>query len=221
MMADKKIKIVDGQMYEYELYNLVDPYSDILKQKLEPFDFNNQSINAKYLAVSLIETMVKYRGVGLSANQVGLPYRVFVMGAEKVGFACFNPEILESHGEDNFEEGCLSFPGLFLPIKRPSSVKVRYTDFNGVTKEETFIGFTARIFQHEFDHLEGIVHLNKVSPIVLERGKKKVKSNLKKLNKQRKAFELERNIKSPESKTQSQVTINETPRPTTFEYKAG
>jgi peptide deformylase len=90
-MSEKKIKFVDGQTYDYEIYNRIDPYSDILKQKLEPFDFNNPPIAPRYLAVSLIETMVKYRGVGLAANQVGLPYRVFVMGAEKVGFACFNP----------------------------------------------------------------------------------------------------------------------------------
>jgi peptide deformylase len=140
--------------------------------------------------------MVKYRGVGLSANQVGLPYRVFVMGAEKVGFACFNPEILETNGEDKFDEGCLSFPGLFLPIKRPSSVKVRYTDMNGVTKEETFGGFTARIFLHEFDHMEGVVYTSKISPIILERSKRKVKNNIKKLEFQKKAFEIQRKLES-------------------------
>jgi len=193
-MSEKKIKFVDGHMYSYELYDLVDKYSPILKQKLEPFDFTNPPVDPKYLAISLIETMVKYRGVGLSANQVGLPYRVFVMGAKDVGFACFNPEILKSYGEEKFEEGCLSFMGLFLPITRPSSVKVRYIDFNGETKEETFNGFTARIFQHEFDHLEGISHLDRVSPVVLERARAKVKKNIKLIEKQRKAAELQQKI---------------------------
>lgn len=180
-MAEKKIKFVDGNMYEYEIYDLIDPYSDILRTKLDLFDFNSPPIQPRYLAISLIETMVKNRGVGLAANQCGLPYRVFVMGAEKVGFACFNPEILESYGEEKMEEGCLSFKGLYLPIKRASTIKVRYTDMNGVTKEETFSGLTARIFLHEYDHLEGIVFTSKVSPIVLERSKRKVKSNLKRI----------------------------------------
>lgn len=188
-MGEKKIKFVDGNMYEYEVYDLVDGYSDSLKQKLEPFDFSNPPINPRYLAVSLIETMVKYRGVGLSANQVGLPYRVFVMGAEKVGFACFNPEILETSGDELFEEGCLSFPGMFLPIRRPSSVKVRYIDMNGQTREETFSGFTARIFLHEYDHMEGITYTNKCSAIKVDRAKKKIKNNLKRLNLEKRAFE--------------------------------
>jgi len=196
----KKIKFAQGQMYEYEIYNLVEAHSPILKQKMPYFDFNNAPINPKFLAISLIETMVKNRGVGLSANQVGLPYRVFVMGAEKVGFACFNPEIIESSGIDSFDEGCLSYPGLFLPIKRASKIKVRYTDFNGINKEETFTGFTARIFQHEYDHLEGICHLSRSSPIHLEKAKRKVKSNIKKLEEQRKAFELQRKQELPKPK---------------------
>jgi peptide deformylase len=214
MMGAKKIKFQDGQMYEYEIYDLVDPHSSILKQKLEPFDFANPPINPKYLAVSLIETMVKNRGVGLSANQVGLPYRVFVMGAEKVGFACFNPEIIETHGEDTFEEGCLSFPGLFIPVKRPATVKLRYTDYNGITKEETFAGFTARITLHEFDHLDGICYINKVSPIVLERSKRKVKSNLKKIQKEKRAFELEQKNLQRDKATSDPNTQ----KPTIFQY---
>jgi len=101
-MSDKKIKFVDGQMYEYEIYNLVDCYDPILSEKLEPFDFNNPPVVPRYLAVSLIETMVANRGVGLAANQVGLPYRVLVMGAENVGFACFNPEILSVEREETY-----------------------------------------------------------------------------------------------------------------------
>lgn len=190
-MGEKKIKFVDNQMYSYEIYDLVDEYSDILKQKLEPFDFNNPPVPPRDLAISLIETMAKNRGVGLAANQVGLPYRVFVMGVQNVGFACFNPEILEATGDDKFDEGCLSFPGLFLPIKRPSTVKVRYTDMNGITKEETFSGFTARIFLHEYDHMEGIVYTSKVSPFVVDRSKRKVKGNIKKLEAQKKLLEIQ------------------------------
>jgi peptide deformylase len=180
-MAEKKIKFVDGQMYEYEVYNFVDQYSDILAQRIEPFDFTNPPIEPRYLAVSLIETMVQNRGIGLAANQVGLPYRVFVMGAQNVAFACFNPEILETEGEETIHEGCLSFPGLYLKVKRPFRIKVRYIEMNGNTKEVMFEGLTARIFQHELDHLNGVKFTSLVGPAALDIAKQKVKKNLKKL----------------------------------------
>jgi len=180
-MSDKKIKFVDGQMYEYEIYNFVDSYSDVLAQKTEPFDFNNPPVPPRYLAVSLIETMVQNRGIGLAANQVGLPYRVFVMGAQNVAFACFNPEILETEGEETVHEGCLSFPGLYLKVTRPFKIKVRYTEMNGNEKEVTFEGLTARIFQHELDHLNGVKFTSLVGPVALDIAKQKVKKNLKKM----------------------------------------
>jgi peptide deformylase len=180
-MSDKKIKFVDGQMYEYEIYNFVDSYSDVLAQKTESFDFNNPPVPPRYLAVSLIETMVQNRGIGLAANQVGLPYRVFVMGAQNVAFACFNPEILETEGEETVHEGCLSFPGLYLKVKRPFKIKVRYTEMNGNTKDVMFDGLTARIFQHELDHLNGVKFTSLVGPAALDIAKQKVKKNLKKM----------------------------------------
>jgi peptide deformylase len=180
-MSDKKIKFVDGQMYEYEIYNLVDCYDPILSEKLEPFDFNNPPVVPRYLAVSLIETMVANRGVGLAANQVGLPYRVLVMGAENVGFACFNPEILSVEREETVQESCLSFQGLFLKVKRPYRIEVKYTDMAGVTQQRFFEGLTARIFQHELDHLNGVKFTSLVGPAALDIAKQKVKKNLKKM----------------------------------------
>jgi peptide deformylase len=224
-MSEKKFKVVNGETYEYVLYKRVDPNSDILKQKLEPFNFSKPPVNPRELAVSLIETMVKYRGVGLAANQVGLPYRVFVMGAEKVGFACFNPEILERSGEEIIEEGCISFPGLYLKIPRAASINVRYTDMNGVTKEERFDGLTARIFQHELDHLDGICYTSKVSRLVLERAKEKVKINLKKVNKLKKAYEDLNQLKEKSEKLSNKIQkITEAPKketPAVFEYNVG
>jgi peptide deformylase len=216
-MTETKHKVANGITYEYTLYDKVDPHADILKQKLEPFDFANPPTNPRRLAISLIETMVKYRGVGLSANQVGLPYRVFVMGAEKVGFACFNPEILESYGEETMEEGCISFPGLYLKIKRAASIKVRYTDMNGETKEEVFSGFTARIFQHELDHLNGTVYTSKVSRTVLERAKDKVKTNLKKVTRMQETFKLQQEMKKEPTPA---VSTNPETLPNVFTYSA-
>jgi peptide deformylase len=187
VVTDRKIKYVNGQTYEYEIYKLIDQYDPFLKQKsAEAVDFSSESqkVFARYLAVSLIETMKQHRGIGLAANQVGLPYRVFVMGSEGVGFAFFNPEILEVTGEDKFKEGCLTFPGLFLPVTRPATVKIRYQDMNGETKEESFTGLSARIVLHEYDHLEGHVFTDRVSRVILERERGKVKKNLKTLKAQ-------------------------------------
>lgn len=180
-MGEKKIKLVDGQMYEYEVYDFVDSYDSILAQKAESFNFDNPPIAPRYLAVSLIETMAKRRGIGLAANQVGLPYRVFVMGMENIAFACFNPEIVRTQGEETVHEGCLSFPGLYLKVKRPYKIDVRYTDMNGVMQDKTFEGLTARIFQHELDHLNGVKFTSLVSSTSLDIARQKVKKNLKKL----------------------------------------
>lgn len=180
-MSEKKVKFVNGEMYEYELYDLVDCYDSGLSTQLESFDFNNPPVAPRYLAVSLIETMVANRGLGLAANQVGLPYRVLVMGAENVGFACFNPEILSVEGEETTQEGCLSFPGLFLKVKRPYRIEVKYTDMAGVVQQKIFEGLTARIFQHELDHLNGVKFTSLVGPAALDIAKQKVKKNLKKM----------------------------------------
>jgi peptide deformylase len=182
----KQLKIVKGQVYDYELYNLVDNQDPILLTKLSPYIFDtNPKDHAKYVAISLLETMKHNNGVGLAANQCGLPYRVFVVGAEGVGFAFFNPEILETTGEVMFEEGCLSYKGLFLPIRRPETVRIKYQDFNAEWQEKTFTGFTARIVLHEYDHMEGIVFVNKVPRLILDRAKMKVGKNLKILSRQR------------------------------------
>ena len=189
----KKIIYVNGQMYEYEEYKLVDRYDPILKTKLEPYVFRNEK-DARYLAVSMLDTMHRNMGVGLAANQVGLNHRLFVIGAEGVGFAFFNPVILGTEGTDMFDEGCLSFPGLYLPVKRPAVVTIKYTDMNGKDKEQTFAGLSARTILHEYDHLEGIVYTSLVSPIILEREKRKVKSNIKRLHEQYIRLEKQRII---------------------------
>src|ERR1039458_4907005 len=154
----KKIKFINSEMYEYEVYKVVDIYASILKVPCEPFNFSAPQIDPKLLTNSLVETMVTNYGIGLASNQIGVPYRVFAMGGNQVAWACFNPEILDPGTEiDAFEEGCLSAPGLFLKINRPSVIKVRFFDFNGAQKEETYSGLSAKIFQHELDHLNGIV----------------------------------------------------------------
>lgn len=151
------------------IYDLVKPDHPLLSKVLEPFDFSTPPINPFELANNLIETMVHYRGIGLSSNQCGLPYRVFVLWSNPTK-VCFNPRIIDQTSEEiKLEEGCLTFPNLFIPLKRPSVIKVRYQDAAGETINEKFVGMTARAFQHELDHLNGIVYTSHANPIHLNR----------------------------------------------------
>lgn len=170
------VKYVDGNMLDYTIYELVNPYDKVLWTKTEQFDFNRPPMLPRQLATSLLHTMGKYGGIGLSANQVGLPYRVFVMGHGTTFYCCFNPEIVESVGEsDKYSEGCLTYPGLFLKVKRATRIKLRWTDENRQQREETFDGFTARVVQHEMEHLDGTCFTKSVSPIKLQQAKDKVR----------------------------------------------
>jgi peptide deformylase len=156
------------------VYELVKPDHPLLSTKLENFDFANPPIDPIELAKNLTETMLKNNGLGLSANQCGLPYRVFVIANNPV-MACFNPRIIDesSQTEIALEEGCLSYPYLYLKVKRPRMIKVRYTMPNGETVTEKFDGLTARVFLHEMDHMDGINFTTKVHCYHLDKALKK------------------------------------------------
>ena len=118
------------------------------------------NLDRSKLSYTLTENMFHYNGVGLSANQIGIDERVFVMISDmdtQETITCFNPKIVkESKDTIVMEEGCLSYPELFLDIPRPSSVVVKYEDEGKEVHKTKLIGFIARIFQHEYDHMEGI-----------------------------------------------------------------
>ena len=202
----KKMKFIGSEIFEYEVFKIRDIYDPILKQVSPIFDFSSPPIDPKFLANSLMETMVHHYGIGLAAPQCGLLYRAFSMGGNKTGAICFNPEILSTEGEDYFEEGCLSASGLFLKIKRPTIIKVRYSEFSGVVKEETFTGLTAKIFAHELDHLNGVVFTSLVNTFHLDRAKKKVKRNLKLLAAQREKADTDRLVQERVDTVIAQVT---------------
>lgn len=156
------------------IMNIEPGSSSALKQQLIPFDFNNEEgLTAQYLYETLRDTMCKNNGIGLAANQIGLPYRVFVMGnpSDPDGvIGVFNPVLVDIIGEESYyEEGCLSFPGLYIKIKRPSAIRVRFTTHDGVTDTIKFDGMTARIFLHEYDHLEGKLFTERAHSLHLER----------------------------------------------------
>jgi peptide deformylase len=118
----------------------------------------------------MFELMDRRFGIGLAAPQIGDPYRMFVMKHSVHGpIGIYNPEIVETTGSVSMEEGCLTFPLLYMIMTRPEIVKVRYTKTDGVTVvEETLSGIDARCFLHEYDHLQGVLFVNLVSDFKLK-----------------------------------------------------
>jgi peptide deformylase len=180
----RNLKYVNGNLIEYEVLKLVDFYDPILRQPTIPWDFKNRKgSEAEYIAYSLVETMTAYGGLGLSANQVGLKDRVCVINMGSEAWLMFNPEIIESSlVPAQYSEGCLSYPGLYIKCNRSNHIKVRFQAAYGEVLEKQLDGLTAVCVQHEIDHLNGIVYTDKISPINLEKAKRKVKTNLKKMS---------------------------------------
>ena len=132
-----------------------------------------------------IEKMIQFMkdsdGVGLSAPQIGINLNYFVMAQGDESFACINPKILKvSQDNVTLQEGCLSFPGMFLDIERPSTVTTAFLDANGDLQAHEFQGMWSRIFMHEYDHLCGKLFTQYVGSVKLGRARSKAK----KLNKQ-------------------------------------
>lgn len=136
---------------------------------------------ADELELDMIRCMVDNRGIGLAANQIGITKRVFVMGSYNISgfpqpFAVFNPVILASNQESKLDkEGCLSYPDLFLRIKRPSSIQVAYQNSKGDMIESRLDGYLAKCFQHELDHLDGICFVDRISKLKLQFAMKKLR----------------------------------------------
>ncbi len=183
-------KILQAKKEEKRLLPLIKPSDPRLLMQIAPFiDDTLKEFNFKdrvELSKVMYDTMVKYGGIGLSANQVGLPYRMFIMGGHpsiengKIR-SVFNPLINDVSKETvSMKEGCLSFPFLFLSITRPKWCSVKYTDQHGKEIEETLHGMNARIFQHENEHMNGYVFTDLVSKFKLERAKESRKKMLKK-----------------------------------------
>lgn len=137
----------------------------ILLSTPDPFDFSGPQ-NGEMLANMMIDRMKELGGIGLSANQVGLNTRMFVMGVGETTYAIFNPEIIELNSElVSVDEGCLSFPGIYMKVSRPRCAVVRYQNAKGETITEEFTGLTARIFLHEYDHMVGKTFKDRVSKL--------------------------------------------------------
>lgn len=158
-----------------DLQELVPHTDPILREVIPEFDFSAPPEDPIKIARQVADAMIWYKGVGLSANQIGLRYRAFAMRTNPV-IVCFNPRIVFAQPETKeMEEGCLSFPGIGVKVKRFDTIRVRYQEPNGNFVNKPFVGMTARIFQHETDHLNGILFTDELSRLNLERTLKKAK----------------------------------------------
>ena len=154
-----------------KLLNEDDP---ILKQPAEHWDFENH-VNAAVIEREMLELMRASNAIGLAGNQVGLLRRVFVMkltDGREIG--CFNPYIMYGDNDKiEGEEGCLSFPNLWLKVKRDNKISAMYLDNTGKRCIIELEGLDARCFQHELDHLDGITFTEYVSDLKLKMARKK------------------------------------------------
>ena len=164
-------------------FKLISPEADILNKPLPEFkdEVLPEGFTRTKIAEDLFVAMKQFGGIGLSANQVGLPYRMFVMGGHQdmedgKARACWNPEIIEFSEETILlSEGCLTYPLLFLQVSRPKTCKVKYTDNDGKEHIEDLDHMPSRVFQHEFDHMNGTDFTKLVSKFKLDRAKEKVR----------------------------------------------
>jgi peptide deformylase len=123
----------------------------------------------KNLVAKLKMTMKLYNGIGLSANQCGIFQRVFVIGTEHFQIACINPKVVAQSEELSREnEGCLSFPGMFMKIERPTWVDAEFYDETGAFKQLRLEGLTAKCFLHELDHMNGVKFVEHAGPLAIQ-----------------------------------------------------
>lgn len=140
----------------------------LLKQRSQPIsEFDDE---LRQLAENMAETMYDAPGVGLAAPQVGVLKRLIVLDCSSADepadlILAVNPEIIAREGESLEEEGCLSVPGFFANVKRAARVRMRYQDVGGRTLERDAEGLLAVCVQHEIDHLEGILFVDRLSPL--------------------------------------------------------
>lgn len=169
LIEDWKCELVDPRDPALHRTATVDPFSgnvDWAEREQEMFNLMHQKL-----------------GVGLAAPQVGSSYNMFVMTHSFLGdIGVYKPEILETEGEVDIEEGCLTWPLLFIHVKRPAKVKVQFYKNDGETKVEMWMdGIDARCFLHEYDHLQGVNFIDIVSDFKLQRAKEKREKRFKKL----------------------------------------
>lgn len=154
-----------------KLLEETDPF---LKEVADPWDFEVDG-DPSELILEMGKIMLINIGIGLAAMQVGVKKRLFIMGNDMQIVSYINPEIIAGYGDEVGPEGCLSFPQLYLKVRRFTEIRVRYQNVKGEFNEEVLTGLAARVFQHEYDHLDGICFVTRVGSLSLLRAKQKRK----------------------------------------------
>lgn len=164
---------------------LYDENLPMLRSKIPEYQESLPNVNMTNLIKRMKMTMKKFGGIGLSANQCGIFTRVFVIGTDQFTITCINPKIIESSEEmvkDN--EGCLTYPGLYVKIKRPKWIIAEFTNENGELIQQKFEGLTARCFLHELDHMNGIRFVEHVGNVSIRLAKQRQEKYIKKMQRQ-------------------------------------
>ena len=148
----------------------------VLYQVAEPWNFESEG-SPLPLVKDLAKVMIEQGGIGLAAPQIGWSKRVFVMGNPDKLIACINPTFysVDGGGLELGLEGCLSFPHLWLRVKRHLNINAQYYDVEGNIVEVPYTGIMSRVYQHEYEHLEGICFTSKVSKFALEQATRRQK----------------------------------------------
>ena len=183
----KELKLIPPN--DPRVQSAIAPFTDELLKE-EGFKDRQELVDCMFLV------MKKFGGIGLTCNQVGLPFNMFVAGGHEgiekgMAFAMFNPMIV-SLGEEKIrmKEGCLTYPFMFIDIERPRKCVIKYEDKDGDTKEVHLDGIMSRICQHEYDHIIGRNFTENVSKLKLDMAKKKAMKQIKRMEEYRKFNKL-------------------------------
>ena len=159
----------------------------LLKEVMPEYTGEIPSFELMELIKRLKMTRKTYNGIGLSANQCGIKFRCFIIGHNDWDIVFINPKVIATSAEIKLDnEGCLSYPGLYVRITRPTWVDVEYTNELGKIVSTRLDGLTARCYLHELDHMNGIKFIEHVGPLALKIAKEKQAKRIKKHLRQRK-----------------------------------
>jgi peptide deformylase len=153
-------------------------YGDpVLRRRAKPVEAVTPDI--KRMIADMVDTMYDEVGLGLAAPQVGISLRLMVVGDDegREARALINPVIAEQGGEIVAEEGCLSIPGVFAPVRRAEWVRLEAQDDAGRPVSITARGLRARVFQHEMDHLDGVLFIDRLDPVTRDRIKRRIRKD--------------------------------------------
>jgi peptide deformylase len=137
--------------------------SPVLREQSADVDTVDDEVRS--FVADLFETMDAAEGIGLAANQVGIARRVAVVGIDDDRFVLINPKIVSAEGKDSAEEGCLSIPDIYADVTRPARIMIEALDETGTSYRLEADGIKARAIQHEMDHLDGVLFLDRLSPL--------------------------------------------------------